>query len=192
MIEKDIDIPLVLRRDPAEVTRFARLVTASVYNIVYSYLQNKEDTEEVVQDTVMKALNSLSQFRQESSLKTWVYRMAINRAKDQIKYKNRQKRSAKVVSIDQDQRREIPKLHLSDRSHPDLELESKEDMQMLLSCIEQLPDNQKKALYMAKFDQMKMKDIAIILDSSPKSVESLLSRARTNLRKLLIEKGINH
>jgi len=192
VIEKDIDIPLVLRRDPAEVTRFARLVTASVYNIVYSYLQNKEDTEEVVQDTVMKALNSLSQFRQESSLKTWVYRMAINRAKDQIKYKNRQKRSAKVISIDQDQRREIPKLHLSDRNHPGLELESKEDMQMLLSCIEQLPDNQKKALYLAKFDQMKMKDIAIILDSSPKSVESLLSRARTNLRKLLIEKGINH
>ena len=63
-----------------------------VYNLALNYLQNIEDAEEITQDVFIQINNSLSNFQEKSSLKTWIYRITINKCLDFIKHKNSQKR----------------------------------------------------------------------------------------------------
>ena len=65
-----------------------------VYNTVLSYVQNIEDAEEITQDVFLEVYRSSENFKGESSLSTWIYRIAINKCLDFIKYKNRKKRFA--------------------------------------------------------------------------------------------------
>ncbi len=139
----------------------------------------------------MSALSGLKRFKNEATLKTWVYSIALNKSKDFLKYKNRKKRSGKIISIN--------RVADGDRSeyyepsnfvHPGIELESKEQMNILFAAINQLPENQKSALILAKLDKMPQKEIADILGLSLKAVESLLTRAKSNLKKYLEAEGV--
>ena len=59
-----------------------------VYNVALHYLQNVEDAEEITQDVFVQVHNSLDSFKENSSLKTWIYRITINKSLDFIKHKN--------------------------------------------------------------------------------------------------------
>mgnify|MGYP003553817947 CR=1 FL=1 len=61
-----------------------------VYNLALNYLQNTEDAEEITQDVFVQLHHSLSEFKEQSSLKTWIYRITINKSLDFIKKKNSQ------------------------------------------------------------------------------------------------------
>lgn len=165
-----------------EVKRFANAATHWVYNMVLSYVQNKEEAEEVTQDTIMAGLQGLKKFNENSNLKTWVYSIAINKSKDLIKYKSRQKRSGNVISLNQE-RDGVYEFEPVNFMHPGIELESKERMAFLFRSINGLNENQKTALILAKIDHKSQKEISEIMNLSPKAVESLLGRAKANLRK---------
>ena len=169
---------------------FAREASIWIYNAVYSYVQSKEDTEEIVQDTLIAALNGLEKFKNEASLKTWTYSIALNKSKDYIKYKSRKKRSGKVISIYNSEDSNTYQYEPRTFEHPGIVLESKEQMDLLFSAINKLPENQKTALILAKLDQTPQKEISDIMGLSLKAVESLLTRAKSNLRKYLEAEGI--
>lgn len=140
---------------------------------------------------MISALSGLKRFKNEATLKTWVYSIALNKSKDFLKYKSRKKRSGKIISIHKSS--DNDKTHYYEPSnfiHPGIELESKEQMNILFGAINQLPENQKSALIMAKLDKISQKEIADIMDLSIKAVDSLLTRAKTNLRKYLEAEGI--
>ena len=59
-----------------------------VYNVALHYLQNTQDAEEITQDVFIQVYNSLENFNEKSSLKTWIYRISINKSLDFIKHKN--------------------------------------------------------------------------------------------------------
>ena len=63
-----------------------------VYNVALNYLQNIEDAEEITQDVFLQLYQSLDKFKNNSSLKTWIYRITINKSLDFIKHKNSVKR----------------------------------------------------------------------------------------------------
>lgn len=188
-INRELDISNLLEGDKNELQLFAHLVTDWVYNAVYSYVLNKEDAEELTQDVIMAALHALNGFKSESSLKTWVYSIAINKSKDFLKYKTRKKRQGKVVSM-YNHEGETINIEATEFLHPGIKLESKEQMEIMFMGINSLPDNQKTALIMAKLDHKSQAEIAIIMDISTKAVESLLSRAKANLRLFLEKEGI--
>ena len=64
-----------------------------VFNLALQYVQNIQDAEEITQDVFVKVFDNLNSFKNQSSLKTWIYRISINQALDFIKAKNSQKRS---------------------------------------------------------------------------------------------------
>lgn len=152
-------------------------------------MQNKEDAEEVTQDTLIAALGSLDKFRNEAMLKTWVYSIAINKSKDLIKYKSRKKRFGIIIPIHKESD-ETQTYEPSHAQHPGTELESKEQMEILYEAINRLPSSQKSAIILAKLDGRSQKEISDILDISIKAVESLLSRAKANLKTYLETEGI--
>jgi RNA polymerase sigma factor (sigma-70 family) len=164
---------------------FQKLVNAyseKVYNISLSYLNNFEDAEDLTQEVFIEVYNSISKFRGDSKLSTWIYRITINKSLDFLKRKKSKKRFAFVTSIfsNEDVEEEIP-----DFEHPGILLESKERAKILFSAVSKLPDSQKTAFMLNKIDGLSYKEISEIMDTSISSVESLLFRAKENLRKLL-------
>ncbi|MCT4580868.1 MAG: RNA polymerase sigma factor [Flavobacteriales bacterium] len=154
-----------------------------VYNLCLSYLQNIEEAEEVMQDVFLKVYEKHDSFRGNSSLKTWIYRITINKNLDFIKAKKRVKRLGFLAVINGDSKnQERPLVNFN---HPGVELEDKEAIQLLFQKINTLPPKQKTALILKYIDGFSQKEIALTMALSEKAVESLLSRAKRKLKSKL-------
>lgn len=154
-----------------------------VYNLCLNYLQNTEDAEEATQDVFVKVHENLSKFKGDSTAKTWIYRITIRHCLDIIKSKNRQKRLGFMQSLFGKTGNEI--VELTNFSHPGIELENKQAVKTIMSAIYSLPENQKTAIILKSIEDLKGKEIAEIMSISEKAVESLLSRAKQNLKEKL-------
>ncbi len=154
-----------------------------VYNTVLSISQQTEEAEDLAQEVFMEIFESIHKYRGESSLSTWIYRIATNKALEFIRKKKAQKRFAFVKSLF-GQNDEI--VHQSiDFEHPGILLENKERAKVLFSKIEQLAENQKVAYCLHNLEGLSYEEIAGVMKLSKSSVESLIFRAKQNLRKSL-------
>lgn len=158
-----------------------------VFNLALQYVQNTEDAEEITQDVFVKVFDNLNSFKKQSSLKTWIYRMAINQSLDFIKAKKAQKRNflSSIFSINDSNFKFQP----SNFNHPGIELEQKEACQKIFEAINQLSDNQKTALILLKIEDKSQAETAEIMNLNLKALESLFQRAKNNLEILLNKKG---
>lgn len=155
-----------------------------VYNTAISYLQNKSDAEEITQDVFVEVFHSAHQFRGESSVQTWIYRITINKCHDLIRHRKRKKRFGFLISILNSDRGEL-NVDVPDFNHPGVLLENQENAAYLFKAIEKLPEQQKAAFILSQVEELPQKEIAAVLSISEKAVESLIQRAKANLRKEL-------
>jgi RNA polymerase sigma-70 factor (ECF subfamily) len=153
-----------------------------VYNLCLSYLPNAEDAEDTTQEVFVKIHKQLSSYEGRAALKTWIYRVTINYCLDVLKARKRVKRFAFISSIFYPDSNEI-KHDLVEFNHPGTQLEEKEALAFLFGHINNLPEQQKTALILVKVEQLSLKEAAEIMNKTPKSVESLLGRAKQNLKK---------
>ncbi len=156
-----------------------------VYNLALQYTQNVEDAEEITQDVFVKIYKNLDTFQQQSDIKTWIYRIAINQSLDFLKAKNSKKRWR--FSAIFRARYEEDNLSAIDFNHPGVVLEQKESLEVIFRCIQQLPDNQKTVIILLKIEQMTQVEAGIVMNLSVKAVESLFQRAKKNLENLLVK-----
>ncbi len=148
-----------------------------VYNLSLHYLHNTEDAQEATQDVFVKIYQKIEGFNNKSSLKTWIYRITINHCLDVIKSKNRKLRV--LFSREYEDNDKI------DFDHPGIKIETKEAVEKIMGELNKLPENQKTALILKGIEGLSQKEIASILKIKEKALESLLSRARKNLKKRL-------
>lgn len=156
-----------------------------VYNLALQYLHNVEDAEEVTQDVFVSAHQKISDFRGEAELKTWFYRLAINKSLDYLKAQKTKKRWSFFSNNKVD---ESQLYNASDFNHPGLNIESAEEIKQILVQINKLPEKQKTVLILLKIDGLSMNEVAEIMELSYKAVESALQRAKNNL-KILLQKA---
>lgn len=154
-----------------------------VFNLALQYTNNVQDAEEVTQDVFVKVFDKLSGFRQDSELKTWIYRITINQSLDFIKIKRRQKRSF-IFSI-YDNHSELAENQITDFNHPGISLENEVELKNLMLKIYKLPENQKTVIILLKIEDLSQKEVAEIMKLSEGAVESLFQRAKNSLKKLL-------
>ncbi len=148
-----------------------------VYNLALQYVQNIEEAQEITQDVFLKAHQKIHTFKGDATLETWLYRITINTSLDAIKAKKRKKRFA-IFSQNQDELNKYTNFN-----HPGVTLENKEALQQLFGLINKLPQTQKTALILIKIEGKSIKEVAHILEKTPKAIESLLQRAKTQLKK---------
>ena|SRR6478672_4448226 len=153
-----------------------------VYNVALNYLQNIEDAEEITQDVFVQLYQSLHSFQNNSTLKTWIYRITINKCLDFIKHKKSKKRFF-IFGSKSDSELELQKV--TDFEHPGIQMEQKENAAILFKAINELSENQKTAFVLSKIEGLSNPEIAAIMDVSVSSVESLVFRAKTALREIL-------
>ncbi len=92
-------IELLKEGDPAALERLFLLYKDKVFNTAISYMQNKEDAEEITQDVFVELFNSAAGFKGNSGISTWIYRITVNKSLDAIRYRSRKKRFAVIRSI---------------------------------------------------------------------------------------------
>lgn len=154
-----------------------------VYNTAVGIVQNSEDAEDVAQEVFIQVYRSIDQFKGDARLSTWIYRITTTKALDHIRSRKRKKRFAFITSLfgPNDELVHEP----VDFQHPGVTLDRKEQAALLFRMIEQLPENQKVAFTLHKTEELSYQEIADVMQLSVSAVESLLFRARQNLRKLL-------
>lgn len=151
-----------------------------VYNTCLGFLKNAEDAEDMSQEVFIEAFRSIHKFRGEANLKTWLYRISVNKSLEAIRKSNRQKRKGDTMSISNEMEVGSERFY-----HPGVVLEQKERSAILFDAIRQLPENQQAAFTLHKVEGLSYEEIAKILDKSVASVESLMHRAKHNLKKIL-------
>ena len=159
-----------------------------VFNLALHYVQQVEDAEEIAQDVFVKIYQKLDEFKHESNLKTWIYRITINQSLDFIKAKQSQKRKVfqRMFSWNDVPTKQYP----VNNYHPGVMLEQKEDYDQLFNTLNSLPNNQKTVLILLKIEQKSQKETAEIMGLNIKALESLFQRAKNNLEiKLNQNKG---
>ncbi|HUI11164.1 MAG TPA: sigma-70 family RNA polymerase sigma factor [Bacteroidota bacterium] len=161
-----------------------------VFRTCLGMLRDREDAEDVAQDVFVEVYNSLGSFRGEAKLSTWIYRIAVTKALDHIRKKNRKKRFARVQSLFAGDMEEPAEE--SPRAHPGLRLEEQERGDILMRHIDRLPENQKAALLLFSADGLSYQEISEVLRTTVPVVESLIFRARLTLRKRLYAFYRNH
>lgn len=147
-----------------------------VYNTALGYLQHSYEAEEITQDVFLTIYKKAATFKGKSQPSTWIYRITINKALNQIEKRKRRPQSAKLIRDN----------HKVDFQHPGVLLENKEKAEYLFSVIDTLVATQKTAFILSYVEGLPRQEVADIMESSLKSVESLLQRAKSNLRKQLI------
>ena len=162
------------------------LYSALVYNLALQYTQNKQDAEEVTQDVFIQVNEKMAGFRNESEIKTWIYRICINKSLDFLRAKKAIKRWSILSARSIDDTKGVSSV--SDFNHPGVQLEQKEALAFLFASINQLNERQKTALILVRVEGMEMEEAAKVMELSYKGIESLLGRAKQNL-KLIIDKS---
>ncbi len=184
--KETINIQGLKFRKPKQIKLLVSLYSDHIYNVCMSYVFNASDAEELTQDVFMSCINNISKFKEKSSLKTWLYRIAVNKSLDFIKHKNRKKRFGHIIPLfNKDEQGEI--YEPIEWHHPGIQLETQEQMEALYRAIHSLPDRQKTVLILMKIDGRSQKETGAIMNLKTKAVESLLQRAKNSLRIKLSE-----
>lgn len=160
-----------------------------VYNVALHYVQNIEDAEEITQDVFVQVHQSIEKFQNNSTFKTWIYRITINKSLDFIKHKKSKKRFF-IFGQRSDSEKEIQ--NISSFEHPGIAMENKENAAILFKVINELTENQRTAFILSKLDGLSNPEIATIMNVSISSVESLIFRAKTTLREKLSQQFENY
>jgi len=169
--------------EPRLYAEFVGVFASRVYNTALNILQNKEEAEEVAQDVFMKVFQTIDTFDQSSTLKTWIYRITVNKSLDALRYKKRAKRWSVFVNFFNDEGEQ--KHTAVDFVHPGVQLEQKENASILFAAIDKLPERQKAAFVLCQLEDMSYKEAAATLEITVSAVDSLMSRAKKQLREQL-------
>jgi len=153
-----------------------------VVNTCYGFLHNYEEAEDVAQEVFIQVFNRISTFRGDSKLSTWIYRIAVNKSLNKI----RSRKSQFLVALDTVfEANYNPDKHTTD--NPYKTLENQERAKILHMAIDKLPENQKTAFVLSKYQGLANKKIVEVMNLTLSSVEALLNRAKKNLQKNLLD-----
>lgn len=162
---------------------FKQLVETSkdlVYRTTLGIVQHPEEAEDLAQEVFMYVWQSIGSFRGEAKISTWLYKIAISRAMNWEQKKRAKKRFSSVSAFFRTGGEEVPGFH-----HPGVALDRKEDAALLFKAINRLPQNQRIAFLLVKTEGLSHEEAGKVMDVSPKAIDSLLQRAKENLRKYL-------
>jgi RNA polymerase sigma-70 factor (ECF subfamily) len=157
----------------------------NVIKTAYYFVANMEDAEDLSQEVFLEILKSIGRYKKNSSLYTWIYRITVNKSLDHLR---KQKRRNVLHQIGIFMQVSNDGMNRSDNEPAitDTRNDDKEKRKILDTAVNSLPENQKIAFILNKYEELAYKEIAEIMNLSLPSVESLIHRAKMNLQKKLM------
>ncbi len=158
----------------------------AVYNLVYRMVRDKQEAEDLTQETFIKTFKSLTSFNEEYAFSTWIFKIATNNCIDFFR-----KRKLKTYSIDKPIQYKTSEIQ-QDHPDPDLNAEkqilAKERSKIIQEAIDSLPEKYNQAIVLRHKEERSYEEIAEMLDLPLGTVKARIFRAREMLNKALKEK----
>ncbi len=150
-----------------------------VVRLCRGFTGSADDAEDLAQDIFIEVFRSIGRFKGRSSLSTWIYRIAVNKSINFVR--DRSKR-------DHDDYASAAEIEGGDNGHSaEGRLVQKDHATALHRALDRLPESQRTAFVLSKYEDMSYSEIAGIMKTSVSSVESLLYRSKRNLQKHLYD-----
>ena len=157
-------------------------LSTRLHHTVLNILQDPDDAEDALQETFIQVYESIDGFKGESSLSTWVQKIAIRKALEKLrKRKTRQAIQSLIPWWMPNEKQSVDIVSLN----PGIAAENKEKATALYKAIAQLPEKQQLAFTLIRLQGMKHEEVTEIMGLGIKAIESLLSRAKENLKRNL-------
>lgn len=185
MIDDGIDIHALKSGNEEAFRKLVEMFQDRVFNTCLGFLETREEAEDVAQETFIEVHRSIKGFRGDARLSTWIYRIAATKSLQVIRNKRRKKRFAFFIRGKDSNDVMETIADPADHHHPLAQIENKERAEILYAAINKLPDSQRVACILNKIEGLSYGEVAEIMNISLPSVESLLHRAKSNLRKSL-------
>jgi RNA polymerase sigma-70 factor (ECF subfamily) len=180
---------LVRRCTAGEQSACAELVAGHermVYQLALHLLGDRDEALDLSQEVFLRVFRTIHTFRGQSALRTWIYRIVINQARNRQRWWRRRHRNDQV-SLDQHVQQHGEPLALNDATSPDRVLAHKELAERLWAALNGLPFDQRTVIVLREIDGLSYDDIAYSLGVAVGTVKSRLTRARQTLRQQLRE-----
>ena len=179
MTEREIDLALVERVQKGDKHAFSLLVKkyqTRIVKLIGRFIYDHAEVEDAAQEAFIKAYRGLANFRGESAFYTWMYRIAINTAKNHLVASNRKTPDYSVDSEDAEQYEGISAL--KDYATPERLLLTEEIKSTVFKCIDNLPEELRMAITLREIDGLSYEEIATVMDCPVGTVRSRIFRAR--------------
>ncbi|MDX9881921.1 MAG: RNA polymerase sigma factor [Prolixibacteraceae bacterium] len=157
-----------------------------VVNTCFSLVHNADDADDLAQEVFIEAFNSAQNFRGESKVSTWLYRIAVNKSLNFIRDNKKRKFFKRIEDVFFGRNYTNSEAGLSSEE-PDQNLQEKQKAVILHKAIDSLPENQRIAFTLNKYEDLSYKEISDVMNVSLASVESLIHRAKKNLQEKLYD-----
>ncbi|MFA6961530.1 MAG: sigma-70 family RNA polymerase sigma factor [Opitutaceae bacterium] len=187
------DTVLVTRFNAGDETAFVEIMEryhARLFTLSHNLLRNAADAEEIVQDAFIRAHRALGNFRGDSSLATWLYRIALNLSRNRYWYFFRRRRQDSLSlerPLSEESDATFSDLIASEEADPAHETTTNEFISLISRCMDRLDPSHREILTMRNVLDLPYDEIAKALRINVGTVKSRIARARENLRKLLAE-----
>jgi len=183
--EEQIMLRQCQNREEIGFRKLYQLFHVRIYHLALGFFPVDEDALDATQEIFLRVFSSISSYRSESQLHTWIYAVALNYCKMEKRRQNSARRFAffeKLISSEK-----YTKSELVHWEHPGISYENKERATRLLKAIHQLSPAQRDAVLLLRYEELSYKEASVIMNVSVSALESLISRAMANLRKILKE-----
>ena len=174
-----LDKDLVKRVQQGDKSAFDLLVIKyqhRIIQLVNRYIKDPSEAQDVAQEAFIKAYRALGNFRGDSAFYTWLYRIAINTAKNYLVSRSRRHSDYQLDIQDAEQVGNAPQLQGMDS--PDYLLMNDEIITVIKSAIEKLPEEMRIAIMLREFEGMSYEEIAQAMECPVGTVRSRIFRAR--------------
>jgi RNA polymerase sigma-70 factor, ECF subfamily len=177
-------IDKILEGDQLAFKELVERYQTMVINTCIGFLHDKQDAEDIAQEVFIEVYNSLTNFRKEAKLSTWMYRISVNKSLNFLRSKKRRQwilNFEDALGLGRSDQ-----IEPSEMRQPGVEMESKEEAMLLHKTISSLTENQRIAFILSKYENLSYSKIADVMGVSVSSVESLIHRAKINLQQKLM------
>ncbi|HVF54517.1 MAG TPA: sigma-70 family RNA polymerase sigma factor [Pyrinomonadaceae bacterium] len=174
--------------DAAAFDRLVEERSGDIYAVLYRLTEDPEEARDLTQETFLQAFRNIAHFRGDADLRTWLYRIAVNQARNRWRWWRRRRRGSTVSLDATDETHELSlATRLVDEHAPDPEARtlSHEREKILLAAVRQLARPYREAVLLRDVEGLSYEEVAAALDISVGTVKSRLSRGRTELRRKL-------
>ena len=173
-----VDIDKLRNGEANEFKKLTIILSAKVLNLAYHLTGNKEDAEDITQEVFIAVFKGLPNFKGASEISTWVYSITVNKCKEKTRRDLRKKRKGINVPL------EKVDYYLSSQNTDTALIQLEEETRMR-NILLRIPEKQRIAFTMFTMEEFSYLEIAQAMNLSLSAVESLLFRARVNLKKII-------
>jgi RNA polymerase sigma-70 factor (ECF subfamily) len=156
----------------------------SVLNLIYRFIGDRAQAKDLAQEVFLKVWQAAKSYEAKAKFTTWIYQITVNLCFNELK-SSRRKKWFQFLRFGENQENTVEEVLVDPSPSPEDLLLSREQSRRITEALQSLPDNQRMALVLKRYDDLSYQEIAKILNCSVSAVESLLVRAKRNLQEKL-------